>query len=591
MTMASQLVQRCLCVNDEENNKQNIGLAVNSDDKFKSMFEGTSDETDTKQLRIRSSARQTQSVHNEAFTEADVIHKDLQWALQEALDHVAEVDQQTTAISSETQADDGPADKGLLAMEMTPTVTQMPGGTHAKYAAEERKALLTWLNKKVAPEVKMPAEEAFNGFRNGNILKSLYEKLYNKRCTKRLQTNDSASSNDSICRDNVNVMLILIREDPEMESRIKHISADEIVKGNKNKIFDLIWALIMRFELDSRAVNVKQWTFKQSASEQTKTKDLSSSPPVDTDIRTAMGGKVCMQRIVESLYKDSPLGSRRFLDAVNPRSKEYLDAVRRIQAHVRGRKVRAQQRNFLLHVRRIQAWLRGHAVRKDACDDKWHRKVQWVVEFLDADHDGTIQASEAKVLISALCNIPTEEIPDEHPEVQAFSNVSVDSLIAKIWRYCDDDVIERFFELLNGIHMQGKCEKCDNTGFVPPGDPSTGQRCMCEIGKTANMCRMINEAEARQETARVQAVSEQLKQEAARVQTVSEQVKSTPVEEEEEKQPLELRLMVRINDTVKVDESKLATAVGTFCGGIGSPFGEVQACKHRPGYLRYHVEV
>jgi len=75
-------------------------------------------------------------------------------------------------------------------------------------------------------------------------------------------------------------------------------------------------------------------------------------------------------------------------------------------------------------------------------------KVEAIVEFLDADGNGFMDASEIKVLISKISGCDISEIPDEHPEVQFLANIPAQELVERLWENTDAELMDTYFDML-----------------------------------------------------------------------------------------------------------------------------------------------
>ena len=75
-------------------------------------------------------------------------------------------------------------------------------------------------------------------------------------------------------------------------------------------------------------------------------------------------------------------------------------------------------------------------------------KVERIVAALDVDSDGHLEASEMKVLFSRLTRVPVEEIPDDHPDVLAFSGLKSWAIVAKLCRIARRADIDRYYDAM-----------------------------------------------------------------------------------------------------------------------------------------------
>ena len=89
-------------------------------------------------------------------------------------------------------------------------------------------------------------------------------------------------------------------------------------------------------------------------------------------------------------------------------------------------------------------------------------QVRQIVEHLDADGNGYMDASEIKVLISKLTGLAIAEIPDDHPEVKMLANVTADALVDKLAKNTDPEALPA-----------GSCQArlVQHLTFVPCSDP------------------------------------------------------------------------------------------------------------------------
>ena len=77
-------------------------------------------------------------------------------------------------------------------------------------------------------------------------------------------------------------------------------------------------------------------------------------------------------------------------------------------------------------------------------------KLEAIVEALDTSADGTIEASEVKVLFAKLTGVPVEQIPDDHEEVAAFAGLSNEELASKLFETVAKEKVDSFYEALLG---------------------------------------------------------------------------------------------------------------------------------------------
>ena len=52
------------------------------------------------------------------------------------------------------------------------------------------------------------------------------------------------------------------------------------------------------------------------------------------------------------------------------------------------------------------------------------------------------------MLIAKLTKQPVEDVPDDHPEVRALSNITSECLVQKLWQMTDREIIEEYHRLL-----------------------------------------------------------------------------------------------------------------------------------------------
>jgi len=79
--------------------------------------------------------------------------------------------------------------------------------------------------------------------------------------------------------------------------------------------------------------------------------------------------------------------------------------------------------------------------------ERW--RVVRIVEALDQDGDGMMVMEEVKRLFSRLLDTPEKEIPDDHPEVRSFVNISTEEFIQKLSKISKTR-LEKFYSSLFG---------------------------------------------------------------------------------------------------------------------------------------------
>lgn len=74
--------------------------------------------------------------------------------------------------------------------------------------------------------------------------------------------------------------------------------------------------------------------------------------------------------------------------------------------------------------------------------------VEEVVAHLDTDGSGSLDKDEIKALFSKMSGVPVAEIPSDHPEVVAFSDISTAALVERLWKDASQAKIEAFHSAL-----------------------------------------------------------------------------------------------------------------------------------------------
>ena len=71
--------------------------------------------------------------------------------------------------------------------------------------------------------------------------------------------------------------------------------------------------------------------------------------------------------------------------------------------------------------------------------------IEQIVFKLDGDCNGTLCIKEVKYLLNQLSGRPLSVIPDTHPELVAFTGVSIETAIEKLWKSVKPKVIEQYY--------------------------------------------------------------------------------------------------------------------------------------------------
>lgn len=74
--------------------------------------------------------------------------------------------------------------------------------------------------------------------------------------------------------------------------------------------------------------------------------------------------------------------------------------------------------------------------------------VEQLVAHLDADDSGSLDRDEIKELFSKMSGVPVTDIPSDHPEVVAFSDITTTQLVEKLWAEASREKIETFHAAL-----------------------------------------------------------------------------------------------------------------------------------------------
>ena len=76
------------------------------------------------------------------------------------------------------------------------------------------------------------------------------------------------------------------------------------------------------------------------------------------------------------------------------------------------------------------------------------RKIRRIVQTLNTNANGTISIRETKVLFAKLLGISYANIPDDHPEVLAFSSLPMEGMIDELFRGTSKDKVDQYYEVL-----------------------------------------------------------------------------------------------------------------------------------------------
>ena len=80
-------------------------------------------------------------------------------------------------------------------------------------------------------------------------------------------------------------------------------------------------------------------------------------------------------------------------------------------------------------------------------------KIEAIVAKLDTSGDGRLQAREVQVLFSQLLEIPVEDIPEDHKEVQTFSGLSTNEMVEVLASTVTPDTVDRYYKALFPVKL------------------------------------------------------------------------------------------------------------------------------------------
>ena len=111
---------------------------------------------------------------------------------------------------------------------------------------------------------------------------------------------------------------------------------------------------------------------------------------------------------------------------------------------------------------------------EDYASEPDEEMVRAVVNLLDEDQDGKLSPKEVKRLFGAVPGVVEAGLPDDHDEMLAYCNMTMDELVEKLCDKASKEQIDFFYSTLTGNRDQEDEAAASNSPVQPqkrPGGP------------------------------------------------------------------------------------------------------------------------
>ena len=127
-----------------------------------------------------------------------------------------------------------------------------------------------------------------------------------------------------------------------------------------------------------------------------------------------------------------------------------------VQGALQGKSCRRRQKRFKEQHVKAEEQRQARQRAKPLTRSPDRSKIRAVVDALDVDVDGEVSVNEVRILLGKLLGIPAEEVPADHPEVQAFAGMSCEAMIETLCETITPEQCEEYYRSVFPSGQEGQ---------------------------------------------------------------------------------------------------------------------------------------